>query len=225
MVSRIVTKKSNLYLFIFSFIAMLGTTSCLSTEGVELASTIQVSYNIPDLNTEIVRNEDTLTVFSARLVFQDMQLSQPDDNMEALQSEQVIALYSFANTGRELYLVNKEISEGTYSGLNFDIVQPENQGLEDDPDASIVVTGQYNDELFKYASQQTFEKSMDFDEVADIAQFNSSLQVRIQPESVKWFLDKTTDEILDPNSSSNRSAINANILDSFQIQMSTYNSN
>lgn len=207
---------------LLSLLLLFLTVSCLSTEGIELTSSIQVNYRIPDLNNDVVRNEDTLKVLSARIVFQNMQLNQSGGSSMQLGNQQIVALYSIANNGQDLNLLNGELSEGRYSGLNFNLAQPDDPSLED-PEATIVVAGQYNDDLFKYTTGENFEKSIDFDQAAEIAEFNSSIIISIRPESAKWFLDETGDNILDPSSGSNSSRINANLIDSFQIQTQVFN--
>lgn len=211
----------------------LSLISCLTnSEGNNPSNQLLLTFELTNINNEIVAEGDTINVLSLRFLYGRTTL-QNKDNDTLLVNENVFQITHQITNDETKGLANGTFdSDKIFSSLAFEIKKAEQlvadtennfdvdafiEGDSDDQRYSMIINGSYNNNEFEFKSTRNFNFEFPIEDGSDSNQENLLYNLPLKTDVQQWFLNSEGDGLLDPRSGGNASAINDNIQQSVKI--------
>jgi hypothetical protein len=213
------SKTIRLYLLLLILLLISG---CLDIDEFGDPNTnFSLSFSIDEgAGEDLIIGNDTLIVIGAKFVIDNIELVAIAEN-EIFEPGNILVLISGFGLGDQFNVGNTEIFGGTYTGVSYDLTQPDADTEITDPDLvvrnsqgdivdrfSLALNVIYNNEPFLIKSKLNSRITVSFEENVIMPEMLGVLQANLIGDWKRWFVKDG--EILDPGTANNLKTIEEN---------------
>lgn len=223
-----ISKKTLLLPFLALFLV-----SCLTNpQQNEVRDQLVLTLELDNINNEMVAGDDTVNVNRFRFLYgRTYLLSSNGDTL--MVNNDVIQVTHEISTQEVKGLANGTFdSDNVFGTLNFEIKQAEQsdagsgsnfdeeaflEGESEDQRYSMIINGAFNGNSFTFKSTRNFNFEFPIEDESGGSTGGLLYNLPMRTEVISWFLNASSDGLLDPGDPANAATINDNIQQSLNL--------
>lgn len=218
---------------LFGFFGLTLIAGCVQTPEPDIPKRVNISYNIENLGSNIVLDQDTIAINEVKLLADRINLILVDETILQTTPDALVMTYRSEFEGADETIVSASIGFEDldhFQGMNLFIDIPmegdniqDNDFFGDQNNFSFIFRGSYNGRDFTYKSGPNFEKNFSFDSNIELTNTNETLLLRFTYDIEDIVVDREENRILDPDNSENSAKIDSLVQEFIAVEASAVN--
>ncbi|HYW34379.1 MAG TPA: hypothetical protein VE868_03130 [Balneolaceae bacterium] len=212
-------------IFAVTIVISLMLTGCLGSNNSRVSSQVQFGFQATNFDSTLVsaNDSDSISVDRIRFVYGNGSIGINDTTAAVYQNKSNWRQYSVKATGSNPILLFRTRAAGMYSNFVFSVQKAPKNDASIDPDFtgsdrySMIIDGTYNGTGFTYKIASAFQRSLPITPVANVPKYNASYIFMVKTDVQNWFVN-SNGGFYNPNSTSDTTSINQQIMGSFHLQ-------